>query len=179
MDDSLVDYIQSGGLPSDTAEAKVVKRRAVRYCMIQDPLYRRSYTRPYLKCMSEEESRYVLDEVHRGVCGAHIGYRALAHKVLRTLYFWPTFQKDAKLWVKKCDNCQRSARVPRIPPNKLTSITSPWPFVVWDLDIIGPFPGGRTGKVKKFILVTCDYFTKWAEAEPTTSINAKAVEKFL
>ncbi|KAJ7942875.1 Rve domain-containing protein [Quillaja saponaria] len=35
------------------------------------------------------------------------------------------------------------------------------------------------GKVKKFILVTCDYFTKWAEAEPTTSINAKPVEKFL
>jgi len=45
------------------------------------------------------------------------------------------------------------------------------------MDIIGPSSSGK--EQAKFILVGVDYFTKWIEVEPLTSISAKNVEKFV
>ena len=38
---------------------------------------------PILKCVGREDASYVLREVHEGICGNHIGARALAGKTLR------------------------------------------------------------------------------------------------
>ncbi|XP_073031230.1 uncharacterized protein [Primulina eburnea] len=38
---------------------------------------------------------YVLREIHEGICGNHLGGKALAGKTLRQGYFWPTMKKDA------------------------------------------------------------------------------------
>ena len=54
---------------------------------------------------------------------------------------------------------------------------SPWPFVQWGMDIIGPFAPGK-GQCK-FLLVGIDYFTKWIEAEPLTAITARNVQNFV
>ena len=62
------------------------------------------------------------------VDGNHIGARALAGKVLRQGYYWPTILKDATDLVKKCRICQEHAKISRLPSEPLTSITSPWPF---------------------------------------------------
>ena len=42
---------------------------------------------PYLKCVDEEEAKYILEEIHEGVCGDHVGPRSLVSKVIRTGYF--------------------------------------------------------------------------------------------
>ena len=52
---------------------------------------------------------------------------------------------------------------------KLTAITSPWPFSQWGINIVGPLPQGK-GQVK-FLLVAIDYFTKWVEAEALATIT--------
>nr|GEV92027.1 reverse transcriptase domain-containing protein [Tanacetum cinerariifolium] len=59
--------------------------------------------------------------------------------------------------------------VPRNPQEKLTPITSPWPFYKWGIDIAGPFPEGPC-KVK-FLILVMDYFTKWIEARPVATIK--------
>ena len=59
----------------------------------------------------------------------------------------------------------------------LNSLSSPWPFAQWGLDIVGPFPKA-TGK-KKYLLVGTDYFTKWFEAEPLTNIRDVDTKKFV
>ena len=42
-------------------------------------------------------------------------------------------------------------------------LTSPWPFLVWGIDIIEKIsPKSSSGH--EFILVAIDYFTKWVEA---------------
>ena len=51
----------------------------------------------------------------------------------------------------------------------MTTITSPWPFAQWGIDIAGPLPQGE--KQVKFILPTIDYFTKWVEAEALATIT--------
>ncbi|GJY40215.1 reverse transcriptase domain-containing protein [Tanacetum coccineum] len=48
--------------------------------------------------------------------------------------------------------------IPRNPQQKLTLITSPWPFYKWGLEIARPFSKGP-GKVK-FLIVAIDYFIK-------------------
>ena len=51
-----------------------------------------------------------------------------------------------------------------VPPSELHALTSPWPFSVWGIDIIGKIsPKSSSGH--EFILVAIDYFTKWVEAE--------------
>lgn len=45
---------------------------------------------PLLKCMGPQEAEYTLAEIHSRVCNGHLGARALAAKVLRAGFFWPT-----------------------------------------------------------------------------------------
>ena len=84
--------------------------------------------------------------------------------------------KDATELVKKCKTCQEHAQISHLSFEPLTSITSPWPFQQWGLDILGSLPIGK-GQCK-FIVVGVDYFTKWAEAEPLAPINEQKVRNF-
>jgi hypothetical protein len=45
---------------------------------------------------------------------------------------------------------------------------SPWPFHTWGLDLLGSF-NAALGQLK-YLLVAVDYFTKWIEAEPSSTI---------
>jgi hypothetical protein len=150
---------------------------SARYTIIGEQLYRRGYTEPLLKCLRNSEAKYVLIEIHERVCGNHSGSRMLAHKAMRAGYYWPTMNKDSIEMVRKCDKCQRFAQVMKSPPEKLSPITSPWPFAKWGVDIVGPMPPGK-GR-RKFLCVVVDYFTKWVEAEVLTAITTENVTKFL
>ena len=83
---------------------------------------------PYLTCVDEDEAKYILEEIHEGVCGDYAGPRSLVSKVIRIGYFWPTMQVDAAELVKKCDKCQRFENVQRLLTKRLMAIASPWPF---------------------------------------------------
>ena len=123
----------------------------------------------YLKCVDEEEAKYILEEIYKGVCEDHAGLKSLVSKVVRTCYFWLTMQVDARELVKKYDKCQRFGNVQRLPTERLTMIASPWPFAQWRIDIVGPLPQGK-GQVK-FLLVAIDYFTRCVEAEALATIT--------
>ena len=86
-------------------------------------------------------------------------------------------QVDAIELVKKCDKCQRFGNVQRLPTKRLTTITSPWPFAQWGIDIIGPLPLGK-GQVK-FLLVAIDYFIKWVNAEALATITKAKIRSFM
>ena len=80
-------FIQDGHLPQDTMEAKKVRMRAARFIILNDTLYKRGFNMPYLKCVDEEEAKYILEEIHQGIYGDHTGPRSLVNKVIRTGYF--------------------------------------------------------------------------------------------
>ncbi|XP_020421438.1 uncharacterized protein LOC109949730 [Prunus persica] len=170
-------YRTNGTLPEDKAQARKLRYRSARYTIINDVLYKRGYTTPYLKCLTAEQGDYVLREIHNGVCGDHSGSRSLAQKAFRQGYFWPTMHQDANPLVKRCDKCQRFGNIPHIPAEPLTPIVSPWPFAQWGIDLIGTMPQGK-GQVK-YAVVAVDYFTKWVEAEPLATITAAKKEDFV
>ena len=81
--DPIWNYIIDGSLPNDPKEATKIKARSARFTNHKGSLYKRGFFTPFLKFISGEDTRYVLREVHEGICGNHIGARALAGKVLR------------------------------------------------------------------------------------------------
>ena len=172
-----ISFFQDGHLPKDIEETMKVRKRAVTFTILNDTLYKRGFSMPYLKCVDEEEVKYVLEEIHEGVCGDHAGPRSLVGKVIRIGYFWPTMQVDARKLIKKCDKCQRFGNVQRLPAEKLMTISSPWPFAQWGIDIVGSLPQGK-GQVK-FLLVAIDYFTKWVEAEALETIIEARIQNFV
>ncbi|XP_065628388.1 uncharacterized protein LOC136067057 [Quercus suber] len=173
----ILSFLQDGHLPQNTDEARKIKKRSARFTIINDTLYKRGFFMPYLKCVDEGEAEYVLREVHEGICGDHAGPKSLVRKIIRAGYFWPTMQDDSERFVKRCDKCQRFGNVQRLPSEKLTTITSSWPFAQWGIDIVGPLPQGK-GQVK-FLLVAIDYFTKWVEAEALATITEAKIQGFV
>ena len=107
----IVSFLQDEHLPQDLEEAKKIKKRVARFMILNDTLYKRGFSMPYLKCVDEEEAKYILEEIHEGICGDHTGPRSLVNKVVQIGYFWPTIQVNAVELVKKCDKCQRFRNV--------------------------------------------------------------------
>ncbi|XP_062170503.1 uncharacterized protein LOC133876233 [Alnus glutinosa] len=91
----VIQYLRNGSLPEEKLRARKVKMHSARYVLIGGSLYRRGYTEPLLKCLTNSEAEYVLKEIHEGVCGNHSGSRMLAHKAMRAGYYWPTINKDS------------------------------------------------------------------------------------
>ncbi|GJT36431.1 reverse transcriptase domain-containing protein [Tanacetum coccineum] len=68
--------------------------------------------------------------------------------------------------------------IPRNPQQKLTLITSPWPFYKWGIDVAGPFLEDP-GRVK-FLIVAMDYFTNGFKAKkPSRTITGNQIKKFV
>ncbi|XP_027936199.1 uncharacterized protein LOC114191222 [Vigna unguiculata] len=159
-------------------EVKPMERqRALRFVVIGEDLYKRGFTAPLLNCLSGEEAEYVMNEVHNGICGMHTGRRTMEARILRAGYYWPTMEQDCEVMICKCEGCQAHGNDIKRAPTELHSLTAPWPFAQWGMDIVGPFPVGRAQK--KFILVAVDYFTKWVEVEALANITARQVHSFV
>ena len=124
----IISYLKDGKLPEGKDKAKKLRVKAARYILIDEVLYKRGFSQPYLRCLTPDEANYVLREIHEGACGNHLGARSLIHKVVRAGYYWPTVQADAKVYVKVCDQCQRFSNIPMQPSEYLTPMTALWPF---------------------------------------------------
>ena len=124
----IISYLKDERLLEGKDEARKLRVRSARYVLLNEVLYKRGFSQPYLRCLAPDEANYMLREVHEGACGNHSGARSLIHKVVRAGYYRPTIQTDAKAYVKICDQCQRFSNVPKQPSEYLTPIMAPWPF---------------------------------------------------
>ena len=77
-------------LPNGKEAARKLKVQAARFVLIKDVLYKRGFSRSYLRCLGPEEADYVIREVHEGIYGNHSGARSLVHKLIQVGYYWPT-----------------------------------------------------------------------------------------
>ena len=79
--------------------------------------------------------------------------------------------------VKTCEACQFHAKQVHQPAQELGTILLSWPFVVWGLDILGPFPRAQGGY--RYLYVAIDRFTRWPEVEPVRTIPARSAVKLI
>ena len=65
-----------------------------------------------------------------------------------------------------------------VPPSELHVLTSPWPFSVWGIDIIGKI-SPKSSNGQEYILADIDYFTKWVEAASYVRLTVARVAKVI
>jgi hypothetical protein len=83
---------------------------AKRYVVVEGDLYRRSATGILMRCITQEEGRELLMEIHGGECGSHSLSCTLVGKAFWHGFYWPTALQDAAEMVKSCKACQFHAK---------------------------------------------------------------------
>jgi len=118
-----------------------------------------------------------LKDCHDGPCGGHFADKRTSHKILRMGYYWPALFKDAKKYVRACDNCQRIGQPNHRDEMPLNPQVILEPFERWALDFVGPINPPSNQRV--YILVCTYYMTKWGEAKALIRANEESVLAFL
>ncbi|XP_072062233.1 uncharacterized protein [Arachis hypogaea] len=118
--DLIIDFLENGKLPDNDKTAKALRREAAKYTIIQGQIFKKGLSQPLLKCLRPDQTDYVLSEVHEGCYGHHIGGKALARKLVRAGYYWPSMMSDSKEFVKKCRRCQENDNFHKAPAAELS-----------------------------------------------------------
>jgi ribonuclease HI len=155
------DYLKENVLPEDHVSTERIVRLAKRYTMVEGGLYRRGANGILMRCITQEEGRELLTEIHGGECGSHSSSRTLVGKAFRHGFYWPTALQDATELIKSCEAWQYHAKQIHTLAQALQMIPPSWPFVVWGVNILGPFPRAVGGY--RYLFVAIDKFTKWSE----------------
>ncbi|GJY03018.1 reverse transcriptase domain-containing protein [Tanacetum coccineum] len=124
----IFEYLTKETLPADVKKERAVRCKSQRFAVINGILYKKSFLEPWLRCVGPLQANYVLREIHEGSCSMHAGTQSVVAKALRTGYYWPTMHKDARSLIRACQDCQVHKPVLRNLQQKLTPISSPWPF---------------------------------------------------
>ncbi|OMO93852.1 reverse transcriptase [Corchorus capsularis] len=132
------------------------------------PLVRRS--------IPQHEQASILGFCHSYACGGHFGPKRTARKVLECGFYWFSIFKDAYMICKTCDRCQRVGNSSQRDQMPLHPIIVVEIFDVWGIDFMGPFPKSSSNL---YILLACDYVSKWVEAIATKTDNAEVVADFV
>ena len=147
-----------------------------RYYWEEPILYRHCADQVIRRCVPEDEMHNILNHCHTLPCGGHFGGQRTAAKVLQSGFFWPSLFKDAHQFVSTYDKCQRMGNISRKDEPPMHPILKVELFDLWGIDFMGPFPASYNDL---YILLAVDYVSKWVEAIPTRTNDAKVVAHFL
>nr|XP_023871127.1 uncharacterized protein LOC111983702 [Quercus suber] len=116
----IASYLKDDVLPDDKEATRKLKVQAARFTLIKDILYKRGFSRPYMRCLIPEEADYVMREVHEKL-GFKNHYLSPAHpqaneqvEVMNRslLKIIKTQLKGAKgIWPDKVPNVLRAYRM--------------------------------------------------------------------
>ena len=85
-------------------------------------------------------------------------------------------EKEAMEFAKRCVTCQKHANSIHAPAVALKSLTTPWPFHTWSMDLMGAL---NPSKGKIWILAATELFTKWVEAIPLRRATGESIASFV
>ena len=118
----------------------------------------------------------VLQLAHEIPLSGHLRKKKTLQRVLQRFY-WPSVCRDIANWCRSCAACQKTAQKRHRPAPLVPLPIMEEPFARIAMDIVGPLPRSRSGN--KFILVVCDYATRYPEAVAMKSVVAEYVAEEL
>lgn len=120
--------------------------------------------------------RPVLEEMHGGTSGAHLGINKTLAKV-RERFYWVHCREDVEKWCRMCTTCGASKGPITRSRGYMKQYNVGAPFERIAIDVAGPFPQTENGN--KYILVAMDYFSKWPEVYAMPNQEATTVARVL
>ena len=122
----------------------------------------------------------VLRNLHATKTAGHLGVKKTEARI-RERFYWPGYRTDVQEWCRVCDHCASKKGPHRTPraPMQIFNVGTPMERVA--VDKTGPLT--ETYEGNRYILVICDYFTKWTEAyalpnQEATTVAGIRVEQF-
>ena len=106
----------------------------------------------------------------------HLG-RDKTIKTITRHFYWPTLFSDVAEYCHRCPQCQRITKgsLHKVPLIPLPVMQGPFERIV--MDVVGPLPWSRRGN--QYILVVCDYATRYPEAMALWKVDAGSVAEQL
>jgi hypothetical protein len=95
---SIKAYLDNQSPSDDNAEVECIARM---FHLINGVLYQQGANEMMIRCISIEEGKPLLEDIHKGVCGSHSSYRSIVGKAFRHGFYWPTVNDDVVKVVKK------------------------------------------------------------------------------
>ncbi|GJV09987.1 reverse transcriptase domain-containing protein [Tanacetum coccineum] len=92
----IIEYLKEGTIPEDKKEASKLRIKARQYELWEGVRYRRSFLKPWLRCVGPLKADYVIREIHEGSCSMHAEPRSVVANAMRLGYYWPTMHRDAR-----------------------------------------------------------------------------------
>ena len=100
-------YLLQGILPADRVQREKLKKYMTRFKVVYRKLFKRNFQGRWIVCIPTKEVNGILSDLHGGEPAGHPGRRKLWQMALHQGYYWPTMQKNAQGFAKKCQECQR------------------------------------------------------------------------
>ncbi|XP_056697680.1 uncharacterized protein [Spinacia oleracea] len=91
--DPIIAYKVDGTLPDDSSLAAKIQKKSSWFEWWNGVLYKKSFSRPLLRCVTPEKGKEILDDLHQGLCSSHIGGRALAEKAFANWLLLAHFER--------------------------------------------------------------------------------------
>ncbi len=161
---------------SDDEAREAMREGDVCFVINNEKLYRVSADTEQLVVPKTLRAK-VLHLGHSIPWSGHLGREKTEKRILQRFY-WPGFSKDIAEYSRSCPECQLSARSKRglkAPLISLPIIDTPFHRIA--MDVVGPLERSRAGH--RYILVVCDYATRYPEAFPLRNTKARQVANSL
>ena len=122
--------------------------------------------------LPHEYQPIVLRHLHDDRTSAHLGRKRTIAKVQQRFH-WYKLRDYISRYIRSCDVCQRRKRPGLTPRAPLQKYVIGYPMERVCIDLSGPLR--ITPRGNRYIMVICDYFTKWSQAIAIPNKEAKTV----
>lgn len=151
---------------------QVTGREKEEFVVKEDRLYRRSQIDDQL-VVPKSLRPTILSLSHSVPWAGHLGQAKTFSRMVPRFY-WPQQYADTVKYCQACPECQLTApgrKVDRAPLINMPIISTPFSRIA--MDIVGPLERSSTGH--RYILVVCDYATRYPEAFPLKRIKTRQI----
>jgi hypothetical protein len=92
----IIIYLPNQNLRHDlsSTDRHHIQYQSYQYIILGDTLYHHGIDSIFRRCLTYDEDEKYLNECHSRACGDHMNGYAIAQKILRSGYFWPSLFKD-------------------------------------------------------------------------------------
>ena len=113
---------------------------------------------------------------HDTLTAGHFGVNKTS-KSIQQKFHWYQMDADIRLYIRQCKRCNKTTDPAKKPKVQLRKYLVGYPLDRIGIDVMGPMP--LTKNKNKYILVICDYLTRWMEAYSLPSQHAENVAEKL
>ena len=130
----------------------------------------------WLLVIPESNKKSIMEEFHDQPTSGHLGIKKTLDKIKRR-FFWPGLADDLIEYINSCRKCHSRKK----PTTRVQGLLQPippaeFPFQRVGIDLLGPLVKTKSGN--RWIVVTTDYFTRYAETGALKTGTAEDVSDY-